>query len=341
MAKAWNKRGWVVLALLMCYLVACTTATHDGAQKVDRGIRFPHDKHKEDNECATCHDTAAGGAIMPTHDVCSACHDIDVDNPTPETCGMCHTREDYSIEPIKRLLPEDVKFEHGKHVDKEIACDTCHPNPDKAKLPAQALKPFCMDCHGQTDAKLNECSVCHTQISKDTVPAMRGGVKIAHDAPEIWKRQHGRESLIDPAFCALCHDDEASCEECHRKNAPDNHTVAWRRTGHGFHATMDRQKCAVCHEEDSCIQCHQNTRPASHRRASWGAPINGHCVNCHFPAERTNCTVCHETIEHECALPSPHTFGAFPANCGMCHPAGVPYLAPHPNNSTVSCGMCH
>jgi hypothetical protein len=142
------------------------------------------------------------------------------------------------------------------------------------------------------------------------------------------------------AYCSLCHDEQESCESCHTQNPPKDHTLAWRRKTHGLEATWDRASCAVCHEEDSCLKCHRNSTPSSHR-AGWGSPLNRHCVNCHYPAEQSGCTVCHETIEHEDAMRSPHNLGIFPPNCNLCHPGGLPHQAPHLLNSTVHCVVCH
>lgn len=330
----------IIGVLFLGFVVACATLTKTRLTGKERGIIFSHATHADSLGCEECHDTSSAEAIIPNHDICSACHDIDTDNPTAEQCGMCHAREDYSFDARSKILSAEVKFSHDPHIAKEIECAVCHENPDERPLPKQPTMEFCMDCHGKTDPKLNECSVCHSELSKTTVPKTRGGVRILHDAPEIWARQHGNQAQIDPAYCALCHDTETSCEECHRKNPPQNHTVSWRRQGHGFHATMDRTRCAVCHEEDSCLKCHQNTRPSSHR-GSWGEPLNRHCVTCHYPPERSNCTVCHESVEHKSANASPHDLGWYPGQCGICHPGGVPYRAPHPLNSTVGCKICH
>ena len=190
---------------------------------------------------------------------------------------------------------------------------------------------------------LNDCATCHTTINKDTVPQFRNGQRIAHDAPDVWKKVHGQEAKIDKQFCATCHDandKKLSCNECHSKEAPADHTLAWRGRTHGLEAQWNRNRCATCHEEDSCVKCHRNTPPDSHR-GGWGAPADRHCVNCHFPAQKNECTVCHETIDHEKAKPSPHAAGVYPPNCGTCHPGRIPYLAPHPLNSTTRCVTCH
>ncbi|NIA13972.1 MAG: hypothetical protein GWP08_07815 [Nitrospiraceae bacterium] len=338
-----TRRGWrTALALTFCLFVgACVTLTGVRMGRRDRGIQFSHALHaKEEMDCTDCHDMAPDGLAMPDHDLCGLCHDIDVDAMDVKECSQCHTDPEQTVLMREKRLPEEVKFGHEAHLAKEIACQKCHPKPDSPALAKRGVKRFCMDCHAQTGAEMNECSVCHTAISKDTLPTHRGKARIPHDSPQIWARVHGQESKFDPAFCTLCHEDKSSCESCHRSNPPDSHTVAWRRKGHGLRATWDRRKCATCHEEDSCLKCHQNTRPSSHRR-SWARPLNRHCVTCHYPPQRTGCTVCHESVEHPTALPSPHAIGVFPARCGLCHPGGRPYRAPHLLNSTARCVVCH
>lgn len=328
------------LAVLVSVLGgACAAYKAAPAAKEDRGIKFSHEIHK-DLGCTDCHSLEDSSATIPGHDVCSTCHEINMDEPSEEACAFCHSREGLEVLERKALLDEDIKFSHQAHEAKEVACAQCHANPDQAVLPAVALKPFCMDCHGKVSPALNECAVCHKETNRETVPQFRGETRIQHDAPAIWENVHGQESRVNPQYCALCHDQQNSCDACHQENPPDSHTVSFRRRTHGLQATWDRQRCAACHEEDSCRKCHENTAPRSHR-GGWGGITNTHCVSCHFPPEETNCTVCHEEIEHEKALPSPHAVGLYPPRCGVCHPAGNPYRAPHLRNSTVRCGVCH
>lgn len=334
---------WLVVAVALSGLVAaCITYTQPKAQKADRGVRINHALHIEQGlECAICHEPQDGGAYgFPTHDTCSACHDIDMDNPEPEACGFCHTNESFEIAEFQSPLGPDLVFNHDPHVAAEVECATCHTDVDKALLPSGPLKPFCMDCHGKTSPALNECAVCHKETNKETIPSSRYGVNLAHDQPAIWAKVHGTESKVDPKYCALCHTEQAFCDDCHTTTAPDSHTVSWRRTTHGMQASWDRNNCSVCHEEDSCLQCHQNTQPESHRRA-WGPPSNSHCTSCHYPPTKTNCVVCHESIEHPSALPSPHRALVYPAACAACHPGGQTNRPPHPENSTVNCRFCH
>jgi len=329
----------LIVTGMMCLILAgCATLAGIKLAAPDTGIRFSHPQH-EAMDCADCHEISGPTAAMPGHDNCSTCHEIDMDNPSDEACGFCHTNKDLSITRTKRLTDEII-FTHEEHVEKEIACATCHPDPDKSPLPKGPLMPFCMDCHEKTSAS-NTCDTCHKEIRKDTIPTKRAGVRIAHDAPQIWENTHGQEYRFDPAYCGYCHDNDTFCQDCHQKTPPRDHTISWRRKPHGLQASWDRNRCTVCHDEDSCRKCHENTQPESHR-GGWDRPRNKHCVNCHLPAQDTSCTVCHEEIDHRLAAkPSPHALGLYPPTCGLCHPGGNPFRAPHPMNSTTTCRFCH
>jgi hypothetical protein len=331
----------LIAGAICLVLAACATLTTMKLAHTDRGIKFPHAKHKDAAGCTDCHAISGPDAAMPGHDVCSTCHDINTDKPDPKECGLCHTRSDYSVTPRKKILTDEIIFTHEPHVkDNKVECATCHADPDKSTLPNVPLMPWCMNCHAGTDPKLNECAVCHKEIRKDKVPTMRAGYRIAHDSPQIWQKTHGQEYRYDKAYCGLCHDNQVFCQDCHQKTPPADHTIAWRRKPHGLRAEWDRTRCAACHDEDSCVKCHSNTQPASHRGA-WGFPANLHCINCHFPPQDNSCTVCHEEIQHVGALPSPHNLGVYPTPCAICHPGNNPFLAPHPTNSTTRCVFCH
>ena len=337
--------AWIGLSLLVGACMSVQTDNEEQAAPVDTGFKFNHAVHFEQGmeDCSMCHDLTVDTPFKlsgPAHELCSICHDIDPAAEDASGCMLCHTREDLSITPAPPVLSGEIKFDHAPHVAAEVECTQCHGDLDGKGFVETPNMSFCMDCHAKVNPKLNECSTCHSEIGRDTIPQFRGETRIAHDAPGIWERVHGQEARMDPQFCAMCHEKEASCEDCHSRTAPQNHTIAWRNRTHGLQASWDRGSCAVCHEENFCIKCHQNATPNSHR-GSWGNPINRHCVNCHYPEEQNNCVVCHERIEHDKAMPSPHSFGVFPANCAACHPGGLPHRAPHAMNSTVACIVCH
>lgn len=265
---------------------------------------------------------------------CSDCH-VDPDRPTrrqipdatlKQFCMNCHGESQPYTPEMRRLLAME---------EEELEITLAEDASLRAMIDEIGMPP----APGIVD--LLDCSVCHQELDKDVIPTQRDGRPLPHDNPGIWERVHGREYQANPEFCTQCHVSEEQCDSCHSTQAPRNHTLSWRRMTHGLQATWNRQSCAVCHEEDSCIKCHQSSTPRSHRQAGWDRPVNRHCVSCHYPPERSSCTVCHEDIQHRRASPSPHLRGLFPANCASCHPGGLPHRAPHPLNSTVHCTECH
>jgi hypothetical protein len=345
-----------VVAGLVLYLGACVAwqELKPGSKKQARGMIFEHGFHEAmELACTDCHDTSLEGeSLIPTHDLCSLCHEISLEAPTQEACGLCHSDPEFKVIARELILSDEVIFSHTPHIVAEVDCATCHPNPNEGTLGAGPVMENCMDCHAQVNvaaltgpeavehADMNACEVCHTELSLETTPKFRSGERIPHDSPAVWALVHGRESLVDRQYCANCHEEEAFCVDCHRTTPPDDHTATWRRSTHGLHATWDRATCAVCHEEDSCVKCHRDTEPRSHR-GGFGSPRNNHCVQCHMPIEENNCAVCHESIEHRDAPTSPHNIGLFPANCTRCHPIGAPGRAPHVTNATARCADCH
>ena len=359
MKNRFSTRFKVIATVVMLYafVVACSTLREIARAKPNRGLLSNHELHAQEGmDCTDCHEFSAGErATFAGHDTCSICHDIPEDKVTDASCSMCHTRDDYSISPRLVVLNEEINFEHTVHLSAEVSCAECHPNPDRAPLRAGELMPLCMDCHEGPDLafasiadsgldevsfRANECSVCHKELDLDTVPTHRHGVRLAHDSPHVWETLHGSESLLDPKFCAYCHIDQEDCATCHRITKPASHTLTWSRKMHGLQATWNRQSCSVCHEEESCMKCHSTTQPTSHR-GSFDAPQSTHCVQCHFPPEN-NCAICHESIDHLTATPTPHDAdGGFPGDCVLCHPGGIGGAVPHFINLSTSCTFCH
>lgn len=362
-------RMFITVTGLYALLTACATWQSlvrevKGTPTPNRGVLINHDLHAAEGlDCSDCHEMTAGNRMsFVGHDNCSICHEIpeySVDDVLSRvedvSCDKCHVRDDFSISPRLQLVTDEIKFDHQIHETAEVSCATCHENPDKPFQYSDGLMAKCMECHQQsshTFASLaqttieangftaNECSVCHRELTKETIPEFRHGQRIAHDSPQAWTHVHGQESYMDLNYCTQCHTEQEDCTTCHRITKPDNHTVAWNQRLHGAHAQWNSQSCAACHEEDSCAECHSHTQPRSHR-GGFGEPRNNHCVQCHFPTE-SSCTVCHESIEHRSAPRTPHDAdGGDPGNCAECHPGGIAGTAPHRFNATVSCLTCH
>jgi hypothetical protein len=217
----------------------------------------------------------------------------------------------------------------------------------KKRLPLIALLAFAMplilankECskrtlfqHPKIEAGMT-CKDCHEEyISKETRPK-------SHDLS--WKKEHGdfvkREGFKSEGRCAICHT-ESTCSACHAQDKPQDHTNFFRLRGHGLMVGLDRSRCYTCHQADFCQRCHSQTRPQDHA-ASWGAPLNRHCLFCHYPiasAGSQRCAVCHAgTPSHLSAPKQPSNALHLPgADCRSCHNP-----LRHPDNG-MTCIVCH
>ena len=85
-----------VVALAIAAASVLSLATTSGAQHERRGIFFGHEFHIEQGlDCYSCHDMEEGGEIMPSHDLCSLCHEIEPSEEGPP---------DAHVEVFKALL---------------------------------------------------------------------------------------------------------------------------------------------------------------------------------------------------------------------------------------------
>ncbi len=320
--------------LLVCGVAACFVMP---ARREEPS--FPHRVHVVDNElaCTFCH-----GDVRSFDDPCT---------PPPELCAPCHDRFDAGKPAERRLAaffgPEgryrrvavsgrtpDVVFSHRAHATAGgLLCTTCHADvADETEVPLAPLakKSDCMECHASRGVA-NDCSACHRTIGRDWRPDSHGA---------DWMRGHGERvrsgSEASPDRCSLCHEQASGCNACHQREAPRSHDNTFRVRTHGLMASIDRGRCAVCHTQDSCQQCHSVTRPQSHR-GGFGAPLQRHCTGCHFPLQEQGCAVCHpEAGEHATTpLPANHVPSM---NCRTCHGNGV--RLPHPDGGHV-CTECH
>ena len=304
-----------------------------------QGLAFSHKLHVEGQGlgCADCHAkwNMAEEPGMPSLAQCMLCHaQIDAPKPPEKQVKQLFDGTAFKAHHFA-ALPDETRFTHQQHAGRDPECASCHGvlAESERPLPAQRLSmEDCEKCHAQRNAP-NECSTCHTLYRSDVAPPN-------HDSH--WKHDHGRvlrahNENVRVERCDTCHS-ESSCVQCHKAEAPENHTNYWRRRGHGLSASMDRRSCAACHEPESCEACHSSTKPMNHT-GSWGAPQDRHCLTCHEPLRvEANCQVCHKsTPSHALATPMPswHLPGM---NCRQCHGNGQPL--PHADNGS-SCIECH
>lgn len=301
---------------------------------------FPHRVHVVDNqlECTFCHGSvrSADAPGMPPPELCAPCHDrFDAQKPPERRVGAFFSAESRYQRVAVSARTDEVRFSHRAHANgRGLTCTSCHADiaqQDDVPLQPMARKADCMGCHAE-HGQSNACSTCHTTIDPSFRPASHSGQ---------WVKRHGAcaggLSERSEDQCQLCHQDGTGCNACHQQMQPDSHTQTFRLQTHGLMASIDRTRCHVCHTQDSCQQCHESTRPRSHR-AGFGDSQQRHCVGCHLPLADTSCGVCHQdTPSHDLATPLPGDHVPSMA-CRLCHGNGV--FLPHLDGGHV-CTACH
>lgn len=301
---------------------------------------FPHRVHVVDNglACTFCHVSATTGERpgMPPPELCAPCHDtFDADKPADRRVAAFFDADSRYRTVADASVPADVRFSHRAHTNgARLDCAVCHPDvAEQEDVPLAPLvqKAACMDCHARY-GKSNACAECHADIDQTWQPPSHA---------DGWVRAHGERvrcgSEHSADRCELCHQDATGCTACHTQMPPANHDQTFRLRTHGLLASIDRSRCFVCHTQDSCQQCHQETRPRSHR-GGFGSPQQRHCVSCHLPLQESGCAVCHRSTpghDFATALPADHVPSM---NCRLCHGNGV--ALPHPDAGHV-CTACH
>jgi hypothetical protein len=304
-------------------------------RKEQFGLTFNHELHVVENEveCSTCHEQAsAGGMSLPDHEVCSVCHEIDVDNPSTD-CLQCHnvkTPEEIQVLHAEEPAAGEIIFSHETHTYMDATCEECHIRASvSTSAEDNIIAPMasCLICHDDDQAPQKDCSLCHIASSP---------VNATHKL--TWEIDHGLESRFGGSRCMTCHQED-SCITCHQDKKPRDHNNTWRKITHGAEAAWNRSRCMVCHQEDFCDRCHDNTRPRSHT-AGWNSgPMPRHCSQCHIPVAPVNCSVCHEQTPHPSAPASPHPpFEGF--MCEECHPTPAGIFPPH-QDTGIECTVCH
>jgi len=138
---------------------------------VEQPILFNHKRHQEkDVECYDCHQFYKKYAVagIPDKELCYSCHKSDKDLNEKEEKIKLHNYFTNKIEiEWKRLntpLPDDVVFNHKRHVVKDIECAECHGKAEELaetrRLVADFTMDWCIECHQKEEAD-EDCLTCH------------------------------------------------------------------------------------------------------------------------------------------------------------------------------------
>jgi hypothetical protein len=255
-------------------------------------IRFNHTKHLGKDigaSCKTCHggaykSTTANDALVPTGELCDACHSTDhsdlskvkAGDDAMGQCSFCHVgykATDGNVVPPLALPRANLLFNHKAHSDRNIACAQCHGAIDQLELATRDQLPRmqgCFKCHQKADSASQgeakgACDVCHfrgdrgtlikTMFASGTLEPPRWLHNSEH-TPDFIER-HKTVAADDSQFCANCHKEDF-CTDCHdgRVRPRTIHPSDYLNM-HPIEARMGTQQCESCHRDQSfCLDCH-------------------------------------------------------------------------------------
>ncbi|MBL7007848.1 MAG: hypothetical protein ISR76_02540 [Planctomycetes bacterium] len=306
---------------------------------------FPHLPHAGEGgmECTDCHEGAEDQvrAGMPDLETCYGCHDSEVDPDlalSAQPAGFILEGDSEATWTSVTAPAVATAFSHAIHADAGATCDSCHEDvadSDEVDRDWKVGMSECLGCHEAASVEVGGCLGCHEGLDQRTMPGSHAGLN--------WQRAHGAFGADSVSWggapaqdCSLCHT-ESSCDSCHAKTPPLDHSEAWRLRGHGFSASMERDRCDTCHKEDSCVRCHQTATPVTHG-GIWGGGTSVHCASCHIPlGPETGCTACHRgTPSHRLATSIPG--GSHPGSSADCRSCHTPL--DHFDNGQA-CTLCH
>lgn len=170
---------------------------------------------------------------------------ISVKSQIPNSyCFACH------VSWRKVTASGDLVIPHEKHFKElNIQCTYCHSRVSHAyelrgKTTTRPPMTLCLQCHNGKKATM-ECKACHTD---KPVPE--------NHKSATWFEEHGQ--LAEEIDCGECHGWVVDyCNECHQKSRPSTHVggVKWRSL-HSDRASKKPKTCFVCHDNDYCLNCH-------------------------------------------------------------------------------------
>ena len=242
---------------------------------------------------------------------------------SPVVCGACHA-----------MQPEITAWETSPH--NQVGCPACHEDPlpwyrfpetlatrgvmlkrdlslhlssDSASASREITTTIpdarCLECHHPG----REITIRYGTLIDHTEHAERNGSCIschrwtAHPDPDA------DPSLLLMGQCFTCHGRSSTakapgtCDVCHPASfdlVPISHNPPAWQSEHGASAMPDRQTCLMCHDENTCRDCHGLDMPHPKEWVVGSASVHGasseknrgRCEKCHSK-DPDFCTRCH------------------------------------------------
>ena len=172
---------------------------------IEQPVQFSHKHHVFDDgiDCRYCHTSVdkAAFAGMPPTETCMTCHSqIWSDSPLLQP-----VRESFvSGQPLQWTrvhdMPDFVFFNHSIHVNKGVACESCHGRVDQMQLAYMAktmTMDWCVDCHREPEKNIRPKEHVYKMGWKPNMDQVEMGLRLVkeyHILPE--------QQLTN---CSICH----------------------------------------------------------------------------------------------------------------------------------------
>jgi hypothetical protein len=145
----------------------------------EQPIKYSHRLHAGEMkiDCQYCHVGVEKSrhAIVPSVNICMGCHTL-AKKDSPEIKKLAEYYKKGTPLPWKRVhkVPDFAYFNHSVHVNKGIACQSCHGEISEMETVGQAesfTMGACLNCHRNAHEKLpnipdlkngpENCAACH------------------------------------------------------------------------------------------------------------------------------------------------------------------------------------
>jgi hypothetical protein len=186
-------------------------------------------------------------------------------------------------------LGDHIRAPHDRHAAAKVDCLVCHESIYDAKtLEGQFLpsEKVCLGCHREAKEQ-GRCNLCHTDVRRaGPWPQLQSTVRVSHSdhierTKEDCKTCHKqlpnplRTTAMSPSMqaCLGCHEhrrdyDQGRCNKCHTnlERYPLEPIADFSHAGNYVQTHMDdarsaADRCATCHEQTFCADCHAKTAP--------------------------------------------------------------------------------
>jgi hypothetical protein len=296
-------------------------------EKPADNLRAVHPGHP-DIGCAACHQIPGASGDMEVQaasaESCMICHapGAEEHQAAGVPCTQCHQPlgevPDISAEAIGAFPrpgdhgAPDFLSAHGAAAGEDVSrCSVCH------------ARESCTRCHANAASVAPIMALPRDARAASLVAGREGSwpLPASHQSPD-WKLTHADDAVAAPQTCSTCHAREA-CAACHldttdrvaeafpptaravggampEQPAVPGHVPGFA-VGHGEAAVASLLKCAACHAESFCIDCHDAPgrpyfHPANfvtrHAAEAWAEPLE--CAECH--SREVFCRDCHRAV---------------------------------------------